>query len=118
MYVTISCDAPECSKTVTFMATPEGQVEAIKNNPWLNSLRTVVMPDVVPGTNEQRKLGYCSDECETKGILTGTHNKLEPKVIVPPGGQAGVDLAAQAAARAAAATQHLKQGKGITVAQG
>jgi hypothetical protein len=73
------------------------------------------MPDVVPGTNQQRKLVYCSDECEAKGIATGAHNKLEPKKIIHTGNQAQVDMAAKAAQQAAEATAKLKQGQGVTL---
>ena len=119
-FATISCDALGCQKTVTFPATDQGQYEAQQDNPWLNSLRTVVMPDTIPGTNppQNRKVTYCSDECEAKGIAAGTHNKLEPKKIIAAGGQAQVDLAARAAQQAAEATARLKTGQSIEIAPG
>jgi hypothetical protein len=107
-FVTISCDTDGCGKTATFPATDQGQNEALVDHPWLNSLRTVLMPD-------QRKLTYCSDECEAKGIAAGTHNKLEPKKIISAGNQAQVDLAARAAQQAADATAKLKQGQPVTL---
>lgn len=104
-FVTMSCDNPECGKTVTFPQTQEGEQQAFQDNVWLNSLRFVQ-------TVDQRKLTYCSDECEAKGIANGVHNK---KVIVAPQAPNAVQLAAEAAARAQQATQALKQGGPVTL---
>lgn len=65
-------------------------------------------------TLDNRKLSYCSDQCEVLATGQGNHNKLEPKKVIS-GNQAQVDLAAQAAQRAAQATQALKQGSGVTL---
>jgi hypothetical protein len=104
-FVTISCDGPDCDKTVTFPATEQGQAEAFEDNPWLRTLRGV-------GTPDKRQLSYCSDECEAKGIGSGSHNKLERKRIVT-GNQVDVNLAARAAEQARQATEQLRQGQGI-----
>jgi len=104
-FVTISCDAPECPSTATFAQTAEGEAAAIQANPWLTSVRFVNTPD-------QRKYIYCSDECEINATGLGQHNK---KQIVAPTGPNTVDLEAQAAARAKAATEALKSGQGKVV---
>ena len=107
-FLTVSCDGPNCSKSVTFAATNEGSKEAIQDNPWLMSYRNV-------GTQDKRTLGYCSDACEVEATATGVHNILEPKKIVAPGGQQGIDLAAKAAKQAADATAALKAGQNVTL---
>ena len=104
-FVTISCDAPECSNTVTFPQTEEGGKTAFAENAWMHSLRIVSPVD-------QRKFIYCSDTCEAKGLATGVHNK---QVIVPAQAPNSVDLAARAAERARAATEALKSGQGKVV---
>lgn len=104
-FVTINCDGLGCDKTVTFPQTEEGEKEAVQSSPWMNSLRFVQTPD-------SRKFTYCSDECEAKAAGAGVHNK---KVLIAPQGPNTVDLAAQAAARAAQATQALKSGGPVTL---
>jgi hypothetical protein len=104
-FVTISCDAPECPKTVTFPQSEEGEKTAFAENVWMNSLRFVNSVD-------QRKFIYCSDECEAKGLGLGHHNK---QVIVPAVAPNSVDLAAQAAERARQATEAIKSGHGKVV---
>lgn len=104
-FVTVSCDGLECGKTITFPQTEQGEQEAFQSSPWMNSLRTIQ-------TVDNRKFVYCSDECEAKAVGLGTHNK---KVLVAPQGPNAVDLAAQAAARAAQATQALKAGGPVTL---
>jgi len=108
-FITISCDNPECNKSVTFAANEQGQAEALEDNPWLNTLRGV-------GTPDKRQLAYCSDECEAKGIASGLHNKPERKrIIVPTASKAEVDLAAKAAAQAHEATEALRKGTPVTL---
>jgi hypothetical protein len=104
-FVTLSCDGPDCEKTVTFPQTPEGENDARQSNPWINALRFVQTPD-------QRKFTYCSDECEIRSTGQGHHN---PKTIVAAQGPNAVDLAAQAALRAQQATQALKAGGPVTL---
>jgi hypothetical protein len=101
-YVTITCDATGCDKTVTFLGTDDGGKKVVQENPWMNSLRTVQ-------TISGRKFIYCSDECEAKGVGAGSHNQ---QVIVTPQAGNAVDLAAQAAERARQATEALKTGHG------
>ena len=105
-FVTFSCDGPECGKATTFAATQEDQKVAVISNPWLNGMRFIK-------TADGREVAYCSDECEVKAVATGAHNKLEPKRIVDATGQAQVNLAAEAAKRAANATAALKAGAGV-----
>jgi len=105
-FVTFSCDGPECGKTATFAATQEDRQLAVTNNPWLNAMRFVK-------TGDGREVSYCSDECEINAVSAGAHNRLEPKRIVDAAGQAQVNLAAEAAKRAAQATAALKAGAGV-----
>lgn len=104
-FVTISCDGPDCPNTATFAQTPEGEAAAIQASPWLTSVRFVNTPD-------NRKFIYCSDECEIKATGQGAHNK---KLVVAPTGPNTIELEAQAAARAKAATAALKSGEGKVV---
>ncbi len=104
-FVTISCDGPECGKTVTFSSDQESIKQVFQENAWMNSIRTIV-------TIDQRKFVYCSDECEAKSVGTGAHNK---KVIVEATGPNASALAAQAAARASQATAALKAGSPVSL---
>lgn len=104
-FVTLTCDHGECSHTITFPQTPEGEKEAMQSTPWMNALRFVQTPD-------GRKFTYCSDECEIKSAGAGTHNQ---KVLVTPQGPNAVDLAAKAALHAQQATQALKAGGPVTL---
>lgn len=104
-FVTVTCDNPMCDKTVTFPQTQEGEQEVLQSHPWMNSLRFVQLPD-------NRKFTYCSDECEAKGVASGTHNK---QLIVRPQGPNSAELAAQAALRAQQATAALKSGGPVTL---
>ena len=105
-FVTISCDGPECNKTVTFPATEQGQAEALADNPWLNTQRALQ-------TSDRRNFTYCSDVCEAKAIETGVHNKLEKRIV--EANATAMNLAARAAQQAQQATQALKQGAGVTI---
>ena len=70
-YVTLTCDSPECQNTVTFEQTEQAQKEAVNDNPWMNGLRFINLPNGV-------KLGYCSDKCEADGIKTGSAQRPSP----------------------------------------
>jgi len=105
-FITFSCDAFECGNTVTFAATKEDRDAAAISSPWINAMRFVK-------TADGREVSYCSDECEIKAIATGAHNRIEPKRIVDAAGQAQINLAAEAAKRAANATAALKAGAGV-----
>lgn len=106
-FLTFTCDGG-CGRTVTVLQTDEAFSEAVRENPWLNSFRNVIT------TPDQRKFGYCSDECEANGIKTGSHNKLE-RAVITPGNQNQIELAAKAAANAARATAALKQGANVSL---
>lgn len=107
VFITVSCDGPGCDKSVTFPGTEQGQAEATQDSPWMNSLRIVQTPD-------KRQLGYCSDECEAKAVGTGSHNKIE-KRLISGASQQQVDLAARAAEHARQANQALRQGNPVTI---
>lgn len=109
-FVTITCDA-QCGKSVTFAQNEQAQNEAVKDNPWLQAIRFVNLPD-------NRKFGYCSDECEIKGIGTGAHNPVQPKPVIHTGSDQAIALAAQAQENARKAEAALKAGQGITVHPG
>lgn len=109
-FVSLSCDAPDCDKNVTFPQTEQAQAEALLEHPWLNSLRFVNTPD-------GRKFNYCSDECEAKAIGLGTHNKLEKRIITESN-PASVNLAAKAAEQARIAEAKIRAGQSVTVHQG
>ena len=105
VYVTLSCDGPECGKTVTFEATQEIAKQIEQDNPWLQGMRHVK-------TSDGREFGYCSDECEIKSVGAGTHNKLEVKHVVA---DTNTHLAALAAQKAAKATAAIKAGQPVTL---
>ena len=69
---TISCDAPECGKTVSF--NPQVPDEVIALPDWIRTTRTVQL-------GNRASFTYCSDVCEVKGVTTGNHNVPEPKQI-------------------------------------
>lgn len=120
IYNTVSCEGPDCPKTVTFLATDE-QVELAKpENSWvLKTARTVV--NLVPAPGQQKPIPrlYCSDECEVKAAATGVHNVPEPKrIVTEPASAQAVAAAAAAAQRAQAATEVLKSGSGGQVTLG
>lgn len=104
---TITCDGPECNKTITFEATEEKAKEVFANpaNFWLRGNRLVKTPD-------GRVLVYCSDVCEIMGAKSGIHNLPEPKKIIDAGNQAAVNAAVAAANAAKASDENLKKGSG------
>jgi len=104
-FLTFSCDAPECGKAITFAATQEDHKAALASNPWLTTMRFIKAAG--------KEVSYCSDECEIRAVATGAHNPVEPKLIVDTANQAQINLAAEAAKRAANATAALKAGAGV-----
>jgi hypothetical protein len=106
-FITITCDGT-CGKSVTFAQNEPAQQEAVKDNPWLGTIRFVNMPD-------NRKFGYCSDECELAGITAGSHNPVQPKPQIVTGTDASVALAARAAEQARLAQEALRKGTGVHV---
>lgn len=100
---TITCDAKDCPKSITFDRKEEKVVFENPNNVWLRSTRVVQSAD---GRNHV----YCSDECEVKGAATGQHNIPEVKKVVE-GNAAAVALAAKAAAAQRQAEEALRSGQ-------
>ena len=65
-YRTITCNGPDCTKTVTFDIKQADQ--AVKENLWLTSTR------LVNRLSDGKVFAYCSDACEVKAIAAGAHN--------------------------------------------
>jgi hypothetical protein len=106
---TISCNAMDCNKTITYDRNEEKKTFDNLDNVWLKSFRQVT-------TLDQRVLGYCSDLCEISGVGTGTHNLPEPKKIISePASAAQIQAAANAAKQAEAATAAMKSGQPVTL---
>jgi hypothetical protein len=106
---TITCNGPNCTKTVTFDVKDHERITA--DNPWLIATRQV-------GTSFGASLIYCSDTCEMEATASGAHNPPTPKAVVDiseAGGQNAIRLAAEAAKKAEEATNRLKQGKPIQI---
>lgn len=109
---TISCNGPNCKKSVTFDVKDHEQVT--KDNQWLLSGRNI-------GTTWGATFFYCGDVCEMESVAAGTHNPPVPKNLVDiseVGGQNAVALAAAAARRAEEATKKLKDGRPISISEG
>jgi hypothetical protein len=106
MYRTVSCNGPNCDKTVTFEQRQDNQgaVAATEANPWLKTIRIVQASG--------RNFVYCSDACELANIGLGAHNPEERKQIVLPQGANAMAQAAAAAKAAEDATEKLKSGQG------
>jgi hypothetical protein len=120
VYATVTCEGPNCKKTVTYLASEE-QLELSKpENLWvLKTSRVVTNLAPAPGQQKPTPHLYCSDECEVNGAATGLHNVPEPKRIVSePATASQVAQAAAAAQRAQAATEALKSGTGGQVTIG
>jgi hypothetical protein len=106
---TISCNGPNCKKTVTFALAQEKQTFDLPENVWLKSMRMVQ-------TLDARKFVYCGDVCEAEAIATGVHNLPEPKRIIDNvATSAQVQAAADAAKAQEAATQAIKAGGPVTL---
>jgi len=104
---TITCNGPECPKTVTFDRRREKETFEFPGNEWMKTIRIVQTVDA-------RNLVYCSDTCETKGIATGEHNLPEPKRLVEGvANAAAIQAAADAAKMAEQATAAIKAGPKI-----
>lgn len=109
-FLTVTCNGPNCDKTITCLATPEAHKEAADKNPWMLSYRNIT-------TFDGRQFGYCSDVCEVDSITAGNHNKLEQKKVVSVDSNAEFQMrqAAEAARRAEEATKNLKEGSPVTL---
>jgi hypothetical protein len=105
-YKTISCNGPNCDKTVTFEAGKEQEVA--NETLWFKTIRLVQ-------TAQGRNLCYCSDQCELENIAAGAHNPEERKKIALPEGANAIDVAARQAQEAEKATKALKSGAGVTL---
>jgi hypothetical protein len=115
-FVTLTCNGPECNKTVTFEAQQQQQVFAKEENAWVRSARVIsrLLPE--PGQQQPVSFLFCSDECDIKHAATGARNLPEPKRIIEGvANSAQVQAAAEAAKRAEQATADLKAGKPATV---
>src|SRR5258706_13270075 len=101
-YTTITCEGPNCRKTVTFLASDEQAELAKPDNIWvMKTARTVV--NLVPAPGQQKPVPrlYCGDVCEAEALATGVHNVPEPKRIVTEPASAAAVAAAAAAAQQA-----------------
>jgi hypothetical protein len=108
-FITITCDGA-CGKSVTFAQTQEEERQAVKDNPWMNTVRVLQSKD-------KRQFLYCSDQCEIEAASAGNHNPLEEKKIATSVNQSQIDFAARAAHIAAEANKAMKSGSGISVHQ-
>ncbi len=108
-YRTITCNGPECNKTVTY--DPKDAEKTVKENPWLENTRLVNR--LVDG----RIFAYCSDTCEVKAVTAGVHNKEEKKVVEMPSGSAreAILRAAQAAKATEEGVKALKEGRPLNI---
>ena len=76
----ISCDGPQCDKSVAFeiaangQPTQEGQ-QVLASADWVKGLRLVQ-------TADKRNFSYCSDTCQVEHISTGAINPPEEKKII------------------------------------
>jgi hypothetical protein len=117
VYQTVTCNGPNCTKTVTFAAAEE-QVELAKpENAWVATARVVT--DLKQNPNPQapkRVFIYCSDICEIEATQAGMHNPPEAKRLITFSGNPGqVAAAAAAAKKAEEATKALKAGQPVTL---
>lgn len=116
-YETITCNGPECPRTVTYETSQAGAVFAQEENAWVKTARLVQPLLQNPQNPNKLVFLYCSDECEVKGTALGVHNLPEPKRIIagPQVNAEQVAAAAAAAKRAEEATAALKSGNGPVV---
>ena len=109
-FTTVTCDAPDCGKTATFEATPQGVTEElVEANPWLKT-------NIVLQTPDKRVFSICSTLCLVKSASAGLHNAIEPKTVQPAqGGAAAIAMAAAEARRKQLADENIRAGKPATV---
>src|SRR5271156_1517303 len=100
---TISCDGPECKRSIIFDRTQEKAVFDTPENSWLKTTRVVQ-------TADNRNLLYCSDVCTVKGVATGVLNIPEAPKVIPAGNAAAIAQAAHSAAAARAADEAIRNG--------
>ena len=102
-YMVFVCDGPGCEKHANYDATPAGEQEAIKDNPWLENVRYVV-------TRGQKRLAYCGDICEVNAI--GANKHVDGPEIQAQANQAQIQALATASQRSQQVTAALKSGAG------
>ena len=109
-FTTVTCDAPDCGKTATFEATPQGVTEElVEANPWLKT-------NIVLQTPDKRVFSICSTLCLVKSASAGLFDPVEPKTIqTAPGGIAAIAAAAAEARRKQKADEDIRAGKPATV---
>jgi hypothetical protein len=76
----ISCDGPNCDKTIAIELTNNGQPtpqsqEILAATDWVKGLRVVQ-------TGDKRSFNYCSDTCLVEHAGTGVLNPPEEKKII------------------------------------
>lgn len=76
----ISCNGPNCDKTVAYTIGPNGQPdqdaqEILAKTDWIKALRLVQ-------TADKRNFTYCSDTCLVEDAATGILNPPEEKKII------------------------------------
>ena len=116
-YESISCNGPDCPRTVTYETSQAGATFALEENAWVKTARLVQPLLQNPQNPNKLVFLYCSDACEVKGTGLGVHNLPEPKRIIqgPAVNAEQVAAAAAAAKRAEEATAALKSGNGPVV---
>ena len=108
VYKTVSCNGPQCEKSVTF-EEKEGAMQRVANEtPWFKTMRVVQ-------TAQGRNFVFCSDNCEIESVATGVHNPEERTSIVIPHGANSQELAAAQARQAEEATKAMKKGSGLSL---
>lgn len=112
VYSTISCEGPDCVKTVTFLASDERTELSKPENAWIiKTARIVQNLTPAPGQEKPQARLYCSDECEVRATATGVHNVPEPRRIIgTPASAAQVAQAAAAAYQAQQVAADIKAG--------
>lgn len=116
-YETLTCNGPECPRTVTYETSQAQATFAQEDNAWVKTARLVQPLLQNPQNPNKLVFLYCSDACECKGTGLGVHNLPEPKRILagPAVNAEQVAAAAAAAKRAEEATAALKSGNGPVV---
>lgn len=111
---TVKCDGPKCGKSVTF--TNQEAPQALADNPWLSQIRAVTRSTPNPNT-KYPELHYCNDVCMVEHITAGGMNPPEPQApqLITDANEGAIRQAAEAQARAVAATKALKDGSGVTL---
>lgn len=106
---TITCNGPQCHKSVTFFQKDNEQV--VRDHDWLLSLLIVV----AYGQN----FCFCSKMCVANALGSDTLDAPQQKKIIEMptsgSGDAAIRAAAQAQAKAAEVTRNIKDGQPVTL---